>query len=37
VGAIKPWHIIALLCCTLSVTAIVAATVAIVFAVRRKR
>jgi hypothetical protein len=34
--AIRPWHIAVLLCCTLSVTAIVAAVAAIVVAQRKK-
>jgi hypothetical protein len=36
-GGIKPWHVVLLLCCTLSVTAIVAGVAAIVLATRRKR
>lgn len=36
-GAIKPWHLIVLLCCMVSVTGIVAAVLAIVFAANKRK
>lgn len=36
-GALKPWHVLALLCCMVGVTGIVAAVVAIVFASKKNR
>jgi hypothetical protein len=36
-GAIKPWHILLLLCCLVSVTAIVAGVVAIVLTANKRK
>jgi len=36
-GALKPWHVLLLLCCLVSVTAIVAGVVAIVMAANKRK
>jgi len=36
-GGLKAWHVLALLCCMVSVTGIVAAVLAIVLATKKKK
>jgi len=37
VGALKPWHVLLLLCCLVSITAIVAGVVAIAMAANKRK